>query len=143
MNRLLDMFRTCAASPAYMHLDNEREAAAALSSAMGDNQELAALSEAHTLAARQEGFINGWAWAQATARECLALRELPVLAQDYGPAQRCGSCRWFVQHYRYTGAHPWFTLVGCGHCTDPEREERKSPARNPTWRGCGHWKPGG
>ena len=116
MDKLLQMYEVCASSPAYIHLE-------------GDG--------------RQEGFVNGWAWAQATARECLALRELPVLAADYGPAQRCGNCKWFVQHYRYTGSYPWYALVGCGHCIDPERDKRKRMQRNPVWRGCTHWRPGG
>lgn len=117
MDKLLAMFRACANSPAYIHLE--------------DGLEL------------QEGFINGWAWAQATARECLALRELPVLVDDYGPAEQCGTCRWFVQHYRYTGKYPWYATVGCGHCTAPGRDKRKRRERDPVWRGCALWRPGG
>ena len=128
------MFEACTDSPAYMRLDSEQEAAAAVLSIMGDNPELEELVNAHTYTAKQEGFVNGWAWAQATARECLALRELPVLVENYGPGRRCGTCGWFVQHYRYTGAYPWFAVVGCGHCTDPET--KKSLTRNPVWRGC-------
>ena len=121
MDSLLVMFEACTDSPAYMRLDSEQEAAAAVLSIMGDNPELEELVNAHTYTAKQEGFVNGWAWAQATARECLALRELPVLVENYGPGRRCGTCGWFVQHYRYTGAYPWFAVVGCGHCTDPGR----------------------
>ena len=120
MDSLLVMFEACTDSPAYMRLDSEQEAAAAVLSIMGDNPKLEELVNAHTYTAKQEGFVNGWAWAQATARECLALRKLPVLVENYGPDRRCGTCGWFVQHYRYTGAYPWFAVVGCGHCTDPE-----------------------
>lgn len=143
MDSLLVMFEACTDSPAYMRLDSEQEAAAAVLSIMGDNPELEELVNAHTYTAKQEGFVNGWAWAQATARECLALRELPVLVENYGPDRRCGTCGWFVQHYRYTGAYPWFAVVGCGHCTDPGRSTRKHLARDPVWRGCEHWMPGG
>ena len=76
MDSLLVMFEACTDSPAYMRLDSEQEAAAAVLSIMGDNPELEELVNAHTYTAKQEGFVNGWAWAQATARECLALREL-------------------------------------------------------------------
>ena len=141
MDSLLVMFEACTDSPAYMRLDSEQEAAAAVLSIMGDNPELEELVNAHTYTAKQEGFVNGWAWAQATARECLALRELPVLVENYGPGRRCGTCGWFVQHYRYTGAYPWFAVVGCGHCTDPET--KKSLTRNPVGRGCEHWRPSG
>ena len=106
MDSLLVMFEACTDSPAYMRLDSEQEAAAAVLSIMGDNPELEELVNAHTYTAKQEGFVNGWAWAQATARECLALRKLPVLVENYGPDRRCGTCGWFVQHYRYTGAYP-------------------------------------
>lgn len=74
MDSLLVMFEACTDSPAYMRLDSEQEAAAAVLSIMGDNPELEELVNAHTYTAKQEGFVNGWAWAQATARECLALR---------------------------------------------------------------------
>ncbi|CUQ02314.1 hypothetical protein RLF98_10955 [Flavonifractor plautii] len=141
MDSLLVMFEACTDSPAYMRLDSEQEAAAAVLSIMGDNPELEELVNAHTYTAKQEGFVNGWAWAQATARECLALRKLPVLVENYGPDRRCGTCGWFVQHYRYTGAYPWFAVVGCGHCTDPET--KKGLTRDPVWRGCEHWRPGG
>lgn len=143
MDSLLVMFEACTDSPAYMRLDSEQEAAAAVLSIMGDNPELEELVNAHTYTAKQEGFVNGWAWAQATARECLALRKLPVLVENYGPDRRCGTCGWFVQHYRYTGAYPWFAVVGCGHCTDPGRSTRKHLVRDPVWRGCEHWRPGG
>ena len=96
MDSLLVMFEACTDSPAYMRLDSEQEAAAAVLSIMGDNPELEELVNAHTYTAKQEGFVNGWAWAQATARECLALRELPVLVENYGPGRRCGTCGWFV-----------------------------------------------
>ena len=96
MDSLLVMFEACTDSPAYMRLDSEQEAAAAVLSIMGDNPELEELVNAHTYTAKQEGFVNGWAWAQATARECLALRELPVLVENYGPAEGAepagGSC---------------------------------------------------
>lgn len=98
MDSLLVMFEACTDSPAYMRLDSEQEAAAAVLSIMGDNPELEELVNAHTYTAKQEGFVNGWAWAQATARECLALRKLPVLVENYGPDWRCGTCGWFVQH---------------------------------------------
>ena len=91
MDSLLVMFEACTDSPAYMRLDSEQEAAAAVLSIMGDNPELEELVNAHTYTAKQEGFVNGWAWAQATARECLALRELPVLVENYGPGRRCGT----------------------------------------------------
>ena len=117
MEKMLAMFDACISSPAYIHLKDG--------------------------SALQEGFINGWAWAQATARECLALRALPVLVEDYGPAERCGTCRWFVQHYRYTGEYPWYTPVGCGHCMAPNRDKKKRRVRDPVWRGCTLWKPGG
>ncbi len=128
VERLLSMFEVCAASPAYMHLESPE--------AEGPDQ-------AHTLAAKQEGFVNGWAWAQATARECLALRKLPAPVELHSSARRCGSCRWFVQHYRYTGAYPWFSPVGCGHCTGPRQDKRKRMVREPDLDGCGHWEPGG
>ena len=117
MEKILAMFNTCISSPAYIHLKHG--------------------------SALQEDFINGWAWAQATARECLALRALPVLVEDYGPAERCGTCRWFVQHYRYTGEYPWYAPVGCGHCMAPDRDKRKRRERDPVWRGCTLWRPGG
>ena len=67
MDSLLVMFEACTDSPAYMRLDSEQEAAAAVLSIMGDNPELEELVNAHTYTAKQEGFVNGWAWAQATA----------------------------------------------------------------------------
>ena len=148
MDKLLQMYGACESSPAYIHLPQDKETFIALrdllqEAAPGEFLKLEALVNAHSAAAAQEGFVNGWAWAQATARECLALRELPVLAADYGPAQRCGNCKWFVQRYRYTGSYPWYALVGCGHCIDPERDKRKRMQRNPVWRGCTHWRPGG
>lgn len=105
------MFEACTDSPAYMRLDSEQEAAAAVLSIMGDNPELEELVNAHTYTAKQEGFVNGWAWAQATARECLALRELPVLVENYGPGRRCGTCGWFVATLPIYRGLP---LVCCG-----------------------------
>ena len=63
MDKLLVMFGACTASPAYIHLDNEQ-------AHTGDELERAC----------KEGFVNGWAWAQATAQ-----------ADNYGPAAEC--CR--------------------------------------------------
>lgn len=114
MEHLLALYEDCVASPAYIHLEGVTD--------------------------KQEGFVNGWAWAQATAKEAIDLRALPVLREDYGPAQRCGSCRWFVQHYRYTGSAPWYTIVGCGHCMCPTLEKKDKDRRNPVWRGCRQWK---
>lgn len=113
MEHLLSMLEECTASPSYIHLSDYGDLA--------------------------EGFINGWAWAQATAKECVALRKLPMLRKDYGPEKQCGSCRWFVQHYRYTGAYPWYTPVGCGHCTCPEK--RRAPRHDPFYSGCACWEP--
>ena len=124
MDSLLVMFEACTDSPAYMRLDSEQEAAAAVLSIMGDNPELEELVNAHTYTAKQEGFVNGWAWAQATARECLALRKLPVLVENYGPDRRCGTCGWFVQHYRYTGAYPGLLWWGVGIV--PTRRQKRA-----------------
>ena len=63
MDSLLVMFEACTDSPAYMRLDSEQEAAAAVLSIMGDNPELEELVNAHTYTAKQEGFVNGCAWS--------------------------------------------------------------------------------
>lgn len=145
MERMLTMFDACEASTAYIRLPQDAAAFGALrdrlqQTAPGHYLELEELVNAYSSAATLEGFVNGWAWAQATARECLALRELPLLKEDYGPAQRCGSCKWFVQHYRYTGSYPWYSPVGCGHCMCPALEKKEKERRNPLWRGCSQWK---
>jgi len=59
VDSLLVMFEACTDSPAYMRLDSEQEAAAAVLSIMGDNPELEELVNAHTYTAKQEGFVNG------------------------------------------------------------------------------------
>ena len=51
MDSLLVMFEACTDSPAYMRLDSEQEAAAAVLSIMGDNPELEELVNAHTYTA--------------------------------------------------------------------------------------------
>ena len=147
MDRLLAMFDACESSTAYIHLPQDMASFEVLSDrlqeiAPGAYLELETLVNAHSSAATQEGFINGWCWAQATAKECLELRKLPELVGDYGPGKRCGNCKWFVQHFRYTGVYPWYEMVGCGHCMAPGRNENKSIARNPAWRGCVQWEPG-
>lgn len=96
MDSLLVMFEACTDSPAYMRLDSEQEAAAAVLSIMGDNPELEELVNAHTYTAKQEGFVNGWAWAQATARSawpfgnCLCWWRTTALTGGVGLAG--GSC---------------------------------------------------
>lgn len=141
---LLAMFEICAAGPSYIHLPVDRETFTALRDrlqavAPDSFLELEALVNAHASAATQEGFINGWAWAQATAWECYVLRELPELKPYYGDKPLCGSCKWFVQHYRYIGKWPWFVPVGCGHCFCPDAAKLGKASRNPMWKGCGCW----
>ena len=143
MEELLAMFDACEASSAYIHLPQDAAAFSALRDRIQERApehflELEELVNAYSSTSTQEGFVNGWAWAQATANECLQLRKLPVLTDDYGPAQRCGNCKWFAQHYRYTGVYPWFATVGCGHCMCPELTKDKS-RRDPVWRGCRYW----
>ncbi|MBQ3557870.1 MAG: hypothetical protein IJA11_08775 [Oscillospiraceae bacterium] len=113
MEKLLAMFESCSNSPAYIKLPQEN--------------------------AMFEGFVNGWAWAQATAKECLALRKLPELTSDYGPEKSCTTCHYFVLHFQYTGQYPWYEPVGCGHCTAPNQKKR-TLHRDPTWRGCVDWR---
>ena len=55
MDSLLVMFEACTDSPAYMRLDSEQEAAAAVLSIMGDNPELEELVNAHTYTANRRG----------------------------------------------------------------------------------------
>ena len=142
MEELLFMFDICEASPAYIHLPQGATAFSVLCDRLQERApehflELEELVNAYSCTSAQEGFVNGWAWAQATAKECLQLRELPVPTDDYGPTQRCGNCKWFVQYYRYTGAYPWFTTVGCGHCMCSAKGK---PQRNPVWLGCRYWE---
>lgn len=146
--KLLDLYSACEISPAYIRLPQDEAAFSVLRDrlqevAPGNFLELERLVSEYGSIGTQEGFINGWAWAQATARECLALRKLPVVTDDYGPECRCGNCKWFIQHYRYTGSYPWYGIVGCGHCMDPDRDPKKALTRNPVWRGCVHWAPRG
>lgn len=144
MEKMTGLYAACEASPAYIHLPKDAATFSTLrdrlrQTAPGAFLELEAMVNAHSAAATMEGFVNGWAWAQATAAECLALRVLPVVREDYGPGQRCGTCGWFIQHYRYTGSAPWYALVGCGHCFCPDMERDKT-RRDPLWRGCRYWK---
>lgn len=144
MENLLAMFETCSNSPAYISLPQDAAAFAALrdkllSAAPDSFLELEALANAYGSTSTQEGFINGWAWAQATAKECLALRKLPALTCDYGPEKSCATCRYFVLHFRYENQYPWYQPVGCGHCTAPDQEKR-TLHRDPTWRGCVDWR---
>ncbi len=67
------------------------------------------------------------------------LRALPRIVEDYGPGQCCGTCRHFIQHYRYTGSPPWYTPVGCGHCVCREVQRGRS-RRDPLGSGCRHWE---
>ena len=60
MDSLLVMFEACTDSPAYMRLDSEQEAAAAVLSIMGDNPELEELVNAHTYTAKQLGLGTGY-----------------------------------------------------------------------------------
>lgn len=113
MEKMTDLYTACKASPAYIHLPKDADI--------------------------MEGFVNGWAWAQGMAKECLALRKLPAVWEDYGPGQKCGTCGWFVQHFRYTSSAPWYALVDCGHCFCPDVERGKG-RRDPLWRGCRYWK---
>jgi len=147
MNHILPMFEDCSTSPAYIHLPQDQAAYAALRDKINETVpdhtlrlELDSLTNAYASTSAQEGFVNGWAWAQATADECLSLRKLPELTEDYGPEKRCGNCRWFVQHYRYTGTYPWYQLVGCGHCMAPKRSTRRPVGCDPVLFRCSDWK---
>ena len=135
MENLQALFDAYGASPAYIHLPQDADTLSALMGHLGPSLELEALVNAHSAAATLEGFINGYLCAQATARECVELRRLPEISVDYGDDQKCGNCRHFVQHYRYTGKAPWYTPVGCGHCM-----AGKKNGRVPLWRGCTHWE---
>lgn len=137
MESLYAQYDLCAASPAYIHLPQDTATLSALMGRLGPSLELEELVNAHSAAATLEGFVNGWAWAQGTARECIKLRRLPEIEASYGPGEYCGTCIHFVQHYRYTGSPPWYALVGCGHCMSTEV---KRSGRDPLWRGCRHWK---
>ena len=82
MDNLSAMFDICESSPAYIHIPQDSQTFASLRDALldaapDDILELETLVNAHASAATLEGFINGWVWAQATAQECLSLREQP------------------------------------------------------------------
>lgn len=143
MDRMLAMFEDCAASPAYIHMDDVEASGAALYAVLERHKDYLELEEvinAHASASMQEGFVNGWAWAQATAKECLDLRRLPVLHDRVEAGERCcGNCRWFVQHFRYTGAAPWYECVGCGHCTCKSIDRATKYHREPQGHGCRFW----
>ena len=78
---LMAEYSACSSSPAYIRIpQNSSELLERIQAAASGNMlELEELVNAHSAAGHLEGFINGWAWAQATAKKCLQLRELQVV----------------------------------------------------------------
>lgn len=140
MESLQALFDAYEVSPAYIHLPQDTATLSALMGRLGPSLELEELVNAHSAAATLEGFVNGYLCAQATARECVELRRLPEISVEYDPGQKCGNCRYFAQHYRYTGKPPWYAPVHFGHCMAPERDKRKGRGVTPLWCGCSLFK---
>lgn len=149
MDKLLQMYGACESSTAYIRLPQDEETFIALArsapgSSAGGVLEAGSVSERPQRRRRTGGLCQrlglGAGHGTGMPGPC---GSCPCWWTTTAPPNGAGIGRWFVQHYRYTGAYPWYALVGCGHCIDPERDKRKRMQRNPVWRGCTHWRPGG